>query len=75
MKCIKIKYRLLVYFPRFTVFSGDIKKKKNSKKKKSSENDQFNWSFSELFYLLFFVPPTLDLKKNSGKSTDKKILA
>ena len=41
-------------------------------KKKSSEND---WSVSELFYFYFFVPPTLNLKKNSRKSTNKKILA
>ena len=68
-KYIKIKYRLLVYFTSFTVFSGDIYIKK------SSENDQFNWSFSELFYLFFFVPPTLDLNFFSRKSTNKKILA
>ena len=28
-----------------------------------------------LFYLFFFIPPTLDLKKNSRKSTNKKNLA
>ena len=33
------------------------------------------WSFSELFYFIFFVPPTLNLKKKSRKSTNKKILA
>ena len=31
----------------------------------------FDWSFSEFF----FVPPTLNLKNNSRKSTNKKILA
>ena len=30
---------------------------------------------AELFYLFFLVPPTLDLKTNSRKSTNKKILA
>ena len=27
------------------------------------------------FFIFFFVPPTLNLKKNSRKSTNKKILA
>ena len=30
-------------------------------------------SYSELFYLFFFVPSTLNLKNNSRKSTNKKI--
>ena len=45
------------------------------KKKKKLWKWPVNWSFSELFYLFFFVPPTLNLKKNSRKSTNKKILA
>ena len=31
--------------------------------------------FRAFFFLFFFVPPTLDLKKNSRKSTNKKNLA
>ena len=31
-----------------------------------------NWSFSELFYLFFYVPPTLDLKKNPVNQLIKK---
>ena len=44
-------------------YSGDIKKKKsseNEKKKKSSENDQSTGHFQSFF----FVPSTLNLKKN-----------
>ena len=60
----------------FTV-SGDIEKKKSSenikkKKKKKLWKWPVNWSFSELFYFFYFVPPTLNLKKNSRKSTNKK---
>ena len=44
-------------------------------KKKSSENDQLTGHFQSFFYLFFFVPPTLNLKKNYRKSTNKKILA
>ena len=36
MKYIKIKNRLLVYLTKFTVYSGDIKRKKSSKKKKKN---------------------------------------
>ena len=31
-----------------------------------------SWSFSEFFLFIFFRPPTLNLKKNSRKSTNKK---
>ena len=55
--------RLLVYRTSFTVCSGDIKNKK-----KSSENDQSTGHFQSFF----FVPSTLNLKKNSRKSTNKK---
>ena len=66
------------------LFSGDIKEKKKKKKalkKKKKKKPQkmnsykCNWSFSELFYLFSFVPSTRNLKKNSRKSTNKKILA
>ena len=53
MKCLKIEYRLLVYFTSFTVCSGGIKKK-------SSENDQTTDHFQSIFFL---VPPTLNPKK------------
>ena len=73
MEYIKIK----VYLTSFTVFfSGDIKKiiKKLYKKKlkKTSENDQLTGHFQS-FLIYFFSPPTLSLKKNSSKSTNKKI--
>ena len=42
-------------------------------KKKSSENDQLTGHFQSFFF--FYVPLTLDLKKNSRKSTNKKNLA
>ena len=61
MKYLKILYRLLVYFTSFTACSGDIKK-----------SSEISWSLSELFFL---VSPTLNLKKKSCKSTNKKILA
>ena len=68
----------MVYLTSFTVFSGDIKKKSSEKKKKkkSSENDQLTGHFQSFFYLLFFRPldPKSE-KKNSRKSTNKKILA
>ena len=64
------------------VFLEILKKKKEKKKlwKKKSEKKKLwkwpvNWSFSELFFLFFFVPPTLGLKKNSRKSTNKTNLA
>ena len=41
------------------------------KKKKSSENDQLTGHFQSFFFL-FFVHPTLNLKKKSCKSTNKK---
>ena len=50
------------------------KSSENEKKKKGSENDQ-NWSFFRAFLFIFFRPPTLDRKKNSCKSTNKKNLA
>ena len=42
---------------------------------KNSENDQSTGHFQSFFYLFFFVPPTLDVKKNSRKSTNKNNLA
>ena len=50
-------------------------KLKKKKKKKKFWKWPVNWSFSELFYLFFSVPTTLNLKKNSRKSTNKKNLA
>ena len=56
------------------LFLEILKKKKKSEKKKNWKKKKkkkklwkwpVNWSFSELFYLFFFVPPTLNLKKNS----------
>ena len=44
------------------------------KKEKSSENDQLTVHFQSCFFF-FFRPPTLNLKKNSRKSSNKKILA
>ena len=43
-------------------------------KKKSSENDQLTGHFQS-FLFFFFVPSTLNLKNNSRRSTNKKILA
>ena len=68
---LKIRSRLLVYHTSFTVFLDIIiiiKKSSENEKKKSSENDQ-----SELF-IYFFRPLTLNLKKNSRKLTNTKIL-
>ena len=48
---------------------------KKKKKKKSSENDQLTGHFQSFFIYFFFVPSTLNLKNNSRKSTNKKILA
>ena len=48
--------------------SSENEKKK--KKKKGSENDQLTGHFQSFF----FRPPTLDRKKNSCKSTNKKNL-
>ena len=48
---------------------------KKKKKKKSSENDQLTGHFQSFFIFIFFVPSTLNLKNNSRKSTNKKILA
>ena len=45
-----------------------------TKKKKSSENDQLTGHFQS-FFIYFFIPSTLNLKNNSRKSTNKKILA
>ena len=68
------------YLTSFTAFLEILKEKKEKKalkkkKKKKLWKWPVNWSFSELFYLFFFVPPTLDLEKISRKSTNKKILA
>ena len=46
MKYLKIKYRLLVYFTSFTVYSGDIKKK--ALKMKKSPSYQLEKSISNL---------------------------
>ena len=51
---------MFTFRTRFTVFSGDIKKKK-----KKLWKWPVNWSFSELFYLFFFRPPTLILQKKN----------
>ena len=53
------------------------KKKKNlkklkKKKKKSSENDQLTGHFQSFFIFFFSIATTLNLKKTSCKSTDKK---
>ena len=74
------------YLTSFTVFLEILKKKREKssekkrkkklwkkKRKKSSENDQSTGHFQSFFISFFFVPPTLDLKKNSPKSTNKKI--
>ena len=45
------------------------------KKKKSSENDQSTGHFQSFFFFFFSSSPTLNLKKISRKSTNKKILA
>ena len=44
---------------------------KKKKKKKSSENDQSTGHFQS-FFSFFSVCPTLNLKKKSRKSTNKK---
>ena len=43
--------------------------------KKRSENDQLTGHFQSFFIFIFRPPLTLNLKKNSRKSTYKKILA
>ena len=43
------------------------------KKKKSSENDQLTGHFQSFFIYFFFVPSTLDLKKNPVNQLIKKI--
>ena len=48
---------------------------KKKKKKKKLWKWPVNWSFSVVFFCFFFVPTTLNLKKNPRKSTNKKILA
>ena len=67
------------YLTSFTVFL-EILKKKNSEKiknkiKKSSENDQSTGHFQSFSIYFFFVPPTLNLKKNPVNQLIKKILA
>ena len=75
-----MKY-LKIYLTSFTIFleilkkKSSEKKKKKKKKKKSSENDQSTGHFQSFFIYLFSVPPTLDLKKKSCKSTNKNNLA
>ena len=57
----------------FTV-SGDIKQKSSENIfKKNSKNDQFTGHFQSLFIYFFSspLPPTLNLNKNSRKSTKK----
>ena len=65
----KLKQTVGLPYQFYSFFSGDIKKKK-----KSSENDQLTGHFQS-FIFFFFVPPTLNLKNNSRKSTNEKILA
>ena len=69
MKYIKIKYRLLVYLTSLLFFFLGILKKAL---KKSSENDQLTGHFQSFFYLFYFVPPTLNLKKNPVNQLIKK---
>ena len=45
------------------------------KKKKKLWNDQLTGHFQSFFIYFFSSPPTLNLKKNSRKSSDKKNLA
>ena len=59
MKYLKIKYRLLVYFTRFTVCSRDIKK--------ISENGKLTGHFQSFY----FRPP--DPKSEKSKSTNREI--
>ena len=80
MKYLKITLLVLLFFWRYKKKKKKAlkknKKKKNEKKnKKSSENDQSTGHFQSFFIYFFFVPPTLNLKKISRKSTNKKILA
>ena len=51
------------------------KKKKNLKKKKKALKMTSQLVIFRVFLFNFFVPPTLNLKKKSRKSTNKKILA
>ena len=62
----------------FTFFLEILKKKKGLKKKKKKKKALKMTSqlvIFRAFLFIFFVPPTLDLKKNSRKSTNKKNLA
>ena len=54
--------------------SSENTKKKKKKKKKALKMTSKLVSF-RAFLFIFFVPPTLNRKKNSHKSTNKKILA
>ena len=63
---------LLYYF--YCLFRKYLKKKALKMKKKSSKNDQSTGHFQS-FFSFFFCPLTLNLKKKSCKSTNKKILA
>ena len=61
----------MVYLTSCTVVvvSGDIKNKKN--KKKQALKMTSSLVIFRAFLFLFFLPPTLNLKKNSRKSTKK----
>ena len=67
MKYLKFALLVLLFFLEI------LKKEKKKTKlwKKSSENDQSTGHFQS-FFIYFFRPPTLDLKKKSRKSTYKK---
>ena len=69
MKYLMIKYRLLVFTLLVLLFFLEILKKKF--RKKSSENDQSTGHFQS-FFLLFFIPLTLNLKKNPANQLIKK---
>ena len=75
MKYLKITLLDLLFFWRY-LRKKALKKKKRKKnsEKKSSENDQSTGHFQS-FLFIFFRPPTLGLKKNCRKSTNKKNLA
>ena len=64
-----MRYRLLVYLTGFTVFSGDIKKKKEKSSEKSTALKITSPPVILGAFCLFFRPPTLNLIF-PGKSTN-----